>query len=98
MAGGDLRPLPPPDHPQLQRQLVSIGIQNTRDFTDDPFHVNFINRYIYIIKEGRRNSEVETIYLTQIPHSNVVEVCLHSLFLEHVHNKLLQLTPPDTAV
>ena len=70
MARGDLRPLPPPDHPQLQRQLVSIGIYKITD----PIHINVINRYIYIIKEGRRNSEVETIYLTQIPHSNIVEV------------------------
>lgn len=26
VAGGDLRPLPPPHHPQLQRQLVSPDI------------------------------------------------------------------------
>ena len=30
VARGDLRPLPPPDHPQLQRQLVSIGIHKIR--------------------------------------------------------------------
>ena len=42
VAGGDLRPLPPPDHPQLQRQLVSE--KSLSENLYKPLHV-FISLY-----------------------------------------------------
>ena len=54
---------------------VNWSVQTLAENNLTPYF-NSIDRYIYVIKQSRRNSEVETTYLTHtcIPLSNIAEV------------------------